>query len=89
MDNLLVYLQTNSPSIKHVDVAGNVVYNKVLGLQGIEAAPTVLANGDLLFRKFNFNQVTRTDNLGNVIWQISPHQNFRGGGLRFPMAASD
>ncbi len=83
-DNLLVYLQTNSPSIKHVDVAGNVVYNKVLGLQGIEAAPTVLANGDLLFHKFNFNQVTRTDNLGNVIWQISPPSELYRGRIALP-----
>lgn len=70
--NFLVFDAANNPSIKHLDPNGLEVYNKVLGLQGIESAPTVLANGDLLFHKFNFNQLTRTDNLGNVIWQVSP-----------------
>jgi uncharacterized repeat protein (TIGR01451 family) len=70
--NVLVYLQANTPSIRHLDNANNEVYSKTIDFQGIEGSPIVLANGDLLFHKFNYSQLTRTDPSGNVIWQIQP-----------------
>lgn len=82
--NALVYLQANTPSIKHLDNNGNVVYDKAINFQGIEHEPILLSNGDLLFRKFNFNQLTRTDNLGNIIWQIQPVAGLYSGMLALP-----
>ncbi len=80
--NFLVYSDGNTKSLKHLDPAGNEVFNYNVTLQGIQDPPVVLANGDLLFRKFNSTLITRLTNTGTQVWQIQPASGF---GQIFPM----
>ncbi|MCC7464784.1 MAG: T9SS type A sorting domain-containing protein [Saprospiraceae bacterium] len=74
--NFLVYSDGNNDAIKHLDPAGNEVFSVNISLQGIQDPPVLLANGDLLFRKFNSTQLTRLTNTGTQVWQIQPASGF-------------
>lgn len=67
--------------VVHIDAAGAVVYSKQVS-PGNNYDVLLLHNDDLLFRNYNYQTqkytLTRTDQLGNVLWQSAPTPNLSG-----------
>lgn len=67
--------------IVHIDASGAVVYSKAVS-NGFSFDVLLLQNDDLLFRSYNYQTqkytLTRTDKLGNQLWQSAPTPGLSG-----------